>query len=135
VSLAAPAAVIIGAAAAGGREIRGEAPLCVAARGRPRLEQRVWTSGDPQHRDDASMLGIGAHRFLSRAAKGAPARFGPGAFSGVLASRCLGFRFDLGHGVLEVLRRHPPHYLSPAPANRRAGPDPEARLAAPSHLQ
>src|ERR1700675_4163745 len=32
---------------------------------------------------------------------------------------------------LRFMRRHPPHHLSPAQAKHPAGPDPEARLAAP----
>jgi hypothetical protein len=40
----------------------------------------------------------------------------------------LDFSLGLGMGSSEVLRRHPPHHLSPAPANHQAGPDPEARL-------
>jgi hypothetical protein len=48
--------------------------------------------------------------------------------------RAAGLDFDLilVMGSSEVMRRHPPHHLSPAQANHPAGPDPEARLAAPS---
>jgi hypothetical protein len=35
---------------------------------------------------------------------------------------------DLVMGSSEVMRRHPPHHLSPARANYSAGQDPEARI-------
>ena len=45
--------------------------------------------------------------------------------------RVTDFGFDLGviMGCSEVMRRHPPHHLSPAQANHPAGQDPEARLS------
>jgi hypothetical protein len=35
----------------------------------------------------------------------------------------------------EVMRRHPPHHLSPRPGKTPAGPDPEARLSRPKSPQ
>src|SRR5258706_9787353 len=40
----------------------------------------------------------------------------------------LAFDLDLVMGSSEVMRRHPPHHLSPARAKPRAGQDPEARI-------
>jgi len=38
------------------------------------------------------------------------------------------FDLDLVMGSSEVMRRHPPHHLSPAQAKPPAGQDPEARI-------
>src|SRR6476620_12457768 len=43
----------------------------------------------------------------------------------------LGLRF--GHGILWVVRRYPPHHLSPARAKTRQGKTPKRASAAPSH--
>jgi hypothetical protein len=54
---------------------------------------------------------------------------------GLLVFRALGrvaaFGLDLGlvMGSRRFMRRHPPHHLSPARANRPAGLDPEASLS------
>ncbi len=51
------------------------------------------------------------------------------------AVRAVAFDFDLGlvMGSSEVLRRHPPHHLSPARANTRRGKILKRASAAPSH--
>jgi hypothetical protein len=40
----------------------------------------------------------------------------------------LDFELDFVMGSSEVMRRHPPHHLSPARAKPPAGQDPEARI-------
>jgi hypothetical protein len=48
-----------------------------------------------------------------------------------VVDRAVAFGLDLAlfMGSSEFARRHPPHHLSPAPAKRQAGPDPEAGLS------
>ena len=48
------------------------------------------------------------------------------------AGRALGLDLGLVMGSSEVVRRHPPHHLSPAGQISRRGRDPEARLGRPS---
>jgi hypothetical protein len=54
-----------------------------------------------------------------------------------VAARVEGLDFDLDFviGSYEVLRRHPPHHLSPAQATPRQGETPKPALAASSHVQ
>jgi hypothetical protein len=44
------------------------------------------------------------------------------------AERVEALDFDFVMGSSEVVRRHPPHHLSPARANRPAGQDSQSRL-------
>ena len=48
---------------------------------------------------------------------------------GAERTEALDFDLDFVMGSSEVVRRHPPHHLSPARANRPAGLDPEASLS------